>query len=94
VATYGQIAAVAGLRSQARLVGYALHVLPEGSRTPWHRVINARGQISLPRHDGLYELQKSLLRAEGVAFDGERVDLGRYGWRGGTARQTRRMRIR
>ena len=81
VATYGQVAAVAGLRSQARLVGYALHALPAGSPVPWHRVLNARGRISLPQHDGLYDLQKSLLQDEGVTFDGERIDLARFGWR-------------
>ena len=45
VATYGQIARVAGIGQQARLVGYALRNLPEGSRVPWHRVINAQGRI-------------------------------------------------
>ena len=81
VATYGQIAALAGMRSQARLVGYALHALPGGASIPWHRVVNASGRISLPRHDGLYQLQKSMLEAEGIVFDAEGIDLGRYRWR-------------
>jgi len=47
VATYGQIAALIGHRRQARLVGYALHSLPEGLAVPWHRVVNSKGEISL-----------------------------------------------
>jgi len=47
VATYGQIAALAGLARQPRLVGYALHALPTSTAVPWHRVINARGMVSI-----------------------------------------------
>ena len=82
VATYGQIAALAGLVRQPRLVGYALHALPIGTRVPWHRVINARGMVSI-RSDGVASLsQRFLLEREGVEFDGRgRVSLGRYQWR-------------
>ncbi len=82
VATYGQIAELAGLEGHARQVGYALHHLPERSNVPWHRVINSRGEIS-PRTAGdSHELQRMLLEAEGVEMDGRgRVDLGRYGWK-------------
>ncbi|HYI12406.1 MAG TPA: MGMT family protein [Thermoanaerobaculia bacterium] len=81
VATYGQIAELAGLEGHARQVGYALHNLPEGSRVPWHRVINAQGEVS-PRTGGdSHELQRLLLEAEGVAFDARgRVDLKRFRW--------------
>ena len=80
VATYGQIAELAGLEGHARQVGYALHNLPEKSDVPWHRVINAQGEIS-PRSAGdSHELQKMLLEAEGVAFKGNRVDLKRFRW--------------
>ncbi|HSY48690.1 MAG TPA: MGMT family protein [Thermoanaerobaculia bacterium] len=82
VATYGQVATLAGLDGHARQVGYALHALPEGIDVPWHRVINARGEIS-PRSAGdSHELQRMLLEAEGVEFslDG-RVALRRYRWR-------------
>ncbi len=69
VASYGQIAELAGLEGHARQVGYALHALPDGSRVPWHRVINAKGEIS-PRSAGdSHELQRMLLDAEGVKFD-------------------------
>ena len=82
VATYGQIAELAGLEGHARQVGYALHALPSGSGIPWHRVINARGEVS-PRTAGdSHELQRLLLEAEGVEFDLRgRVSLKEYGWR-------------
>lgn len=82
VATYGQVATLAGLDGHARQVGYALHNLPSRSNVPWHRVINARGEIS-PRSAGdSHELQRMLLEAEGVEFslDG-RVALKKYRWK-------------
>ncbi|MGH9464433.1 MAG: MGMT family protein [Thermoanaerobaculia bacterium] len=82
VATYGQVAALAGYSSHARQVGYALHDLPDGSRVPWHRVINAKGEVS-PRSSGGPEQgwQRHLLEEEGVAFDRRgRVDLERCRW--------------
>lgn len=81
VATYGQIAELAGLEGHARQVGYALHNLPEANDVPWHRVVNARGEIS-PRTAGdSHELQRMLLEAEGVEFDLRgRVDLKTYRW--------------
>jgi methylated-DNA-protein-cysteine methyltransferase related protein len=82
VATYGQVASLAGLPRQARLIGYALNVLPQGSALPWHRVVNAKGQISI-RSDGLgyHELQAQLLKREGVRFVAGSIPLDRYGWR-------------
>jgi methylated-DNA-protein-cysteine methyltransferase-like protein len=81
VATYGQVAVLAELPRQARLVGYALHALPADSRVPWHRVVNAKGEISI-RGDGLGhdELQAHLLRREGVRFVANAVPLPRYRW--------------
>ena len=81
VATYGQIAELAGLEGHARQVGYALHNLPERSNVPWHRVINARGEVS-PRSSGdSHELQHLLLQGEGVTVDLRgRIDLKRFGW--------------
>ncbi len=81
VATYGQIAGLAGLPGRARQVGYALHALPEGSAVPWHRVINARGTVS-PRSNGDSGVcQQILLQAEGIdcTLDG-RTLLRRYQW--------------
>jgi methylated-DNA-protein-cysteine methyltransferase-like protein len=83
VATYGQIAALAGLGRQARLAGYALHALPDGSPLPWHRVLGAGGRLSLMRTDPATGLTQRLrLEREGVRFDARgRVDLERFGWR-------------
>jgi len=69
VASYGQIAELAGLEGHARQVGYALHALPAKSGVPWHRVINAKGEISPRRAGDSHELQRLLLEAEGVTFD-------------------------
>jgi methylated-DNA-protein-cysteine methyltransferase-like protein len=82
VATYGQIAALARLPRHARLVGYALNVLPAGSDLPWHRVVNAKGQVS-PRANALghEELQAQLLRREGVRMVRGAIPLERFQWR-------------
>jgi methylated-DNA-protein-cysteine methyltransferase-like protein len=81
VATYGQVAELAGLAGQPRLVGYALNALPEGSRVPWHRVINARGEVSLRSDAAAARRQRAKLEREGVVFDGRgRISLARYRW--------------
>ena len=69
------------MAGHARQVGYALHASPEGLELPWHRVINARGEISARADPGAEPLQRVLLEREGVVFDGERVDLRKYGWK-------------
>jgi len=81
VATYGQVAALAGLPRQSRLVGYVLHGLPPDTRLPWHRVVNAKGEVSL-RRDGLggEQIQTQLLMREGVRFSAGRLSLERYRW--------------
>ena len=82
VATYGQIAELAGLEGHARQVGYALHNLPARSNVPWHRVVNARGEISARTGGDSHELQRLLLEAEGVEFDEKgRMELARYRWK-------------
>src|SRR5688572_8628237 len=83
VATYGQVAEIAGLEGHARQVGYALHNLPESSRIPWHRVVNARGEISARTGGDSHELQRMLLEAEGIEFDLRgRMDLAKVRWKG------------
>ena len=79
VATYGQIARLAGLPGHARQVGQILKQLPGDSRLPWHRVINARGHSSLSGH--AREQQFLRLTREGVDIDGARINLRRYQWR-------------
>lgn len=82
VATYGQIAALAG-RCTPRMAGYAMAAVPAGSDVPWHRVINGKGMVS-PRIRGSdHTFQRKLLEAEGVVFDERgRVDLERIRWDG------------
>jgi len=89
VATYGQVAALAGRPGQARQVGYALHALPPETTVPWHRVINARGEVSLPDEAG-GALQRALLAHEGVEPGASgSIPLARYRWspRGGRVRR-------
>ncbi|MBA2458582.1 MAG: MGMT family protein [Gemmatimonadales bacterium] len=82
VATYGQIAELAGLPGHARQVGYALNALPAGTTVPWHRVLNARGEVSLRSEPGAELSQRMLLEREGVGFDARgRVALKRVAWR-------------
>ena len=82
VATYGQIAALAGLDGHARQVGYALHAVPSSIKLPWHRVINARGEVSARTSGDSHELQRHLLEAEGIVFDKrDRADMKQVQWR-------------
>src|SRR6185436_13358315 len=83
VATYGQVAAEAGLPHAPRVAGYALHALPAGSPVPWHRVVAAGGRLSLGRLDPSGALtQRMRLEHEGVRFDARGcVDLERHQWR-------------
>jgi len=79
VASYGQIAAEAGLPRRARLVGRVLGELPSGTRLCWHRVVNAAGRISTSGASAREQIRR--LRAEGVAVDARgRVDLGAHRW--------------
>jgi methylated-DNA-protein-cysteine methyltransferase-like protein len=80
VSTYGAVARQAGLPGQARLVGYAMFNLPEGAGVPWHRVVNARGKISIPPRKESGRTQQRLLEREGVVFAGGKVDLKSAGW--------------
>jgi methylated-DNA-protein-cysteine methyltransferase-like protein len=80
VATYAQIAALAGNHRAARQVVRVLHASSEKDRLPWHRVINSRGGISLARGRG-FEDQKRLLLDEGVCVNRRgRIDLEEFRW--------------
>jgi len=80
VATYGQVARLAGLKSP-RQSGQALSALAEGSAVPWFRVINSAGKISLHRLDG-GALQRALLLDDGVEVSRSgAIDLNRFGWK-------------
>jgi methylated-DNA-protein-cysteine methyltransferase-like protein len=83
VATYGQVARLAGLPNHARVVGYALNALRDGSRVPWQRVVNAKGMISVRSSGSGHDvLQRLILRREGVRIDRKGViDLAVFLWR-------------
>jgi methylated-DNA-protein-cysteine methyltransferase related protein len=81
VATYGQVASLAGLSGHARQVGYALNALPDGTVVPWHRVVNAAGRISTRATPGGELVQQLLLEREGVRLDARgRIPLERVRW--------------
>ena len=81
VATYGQIARLAGAPRRARQVGYVLAALPDQSAVPWHRVVNAKGKISPRSEPGYEEYQRILMENEGIVFDKEGcISLARYQW--------------
>ena len=80
VATYGQVAFLAGNPRWARVVGYALHVNPEPGIIPCHRVVNREGRVADGFAFGGGEIQRKLLEAEGVVFEKNgRIDLEKYG---------------
>lgn len=81
VATYGQVAALAGLPRHARQVGYAMQSLPDGSKLPWQRVVNSKGEVSRRALSFNEEHQRYRLEQEGVVFgkDG-RIPLKKFGW--------------
>jgi methylated-DNA-protein-cysteine methyltransferase-like protein len=83
VATYGQVAALAGFPGQPRLAGYALHASRPEHGLPWHRVLGAGGRLTLARLDPDGALDQRLrLEAEGVRFTARgRVDMARCAWR-------------
>ena len=82
VASYGQVALVAGANS-ARIVGNAMSNLPNGSKVPWHRVLNSQGKISDRGEGGSDREQQRRLAKEGVYLDGKgRVDFKEVAWSG------------
>lgn len=71
VASYGQVAKMAGYPNHARHVGKLMGRLPKGSKLPWYRVVNSQRKISLP--PGSYERQETKLLREGIEFIGGRI---------------------
>ena len=79
VATYGQVALLAGNPRWARVVGYALHVNPEPGIIPCHRVVNREGKVAPSFAFGGEEVQRQLLESEDIVFESDgRIDLGKY----------------
>ena len=81
VASYGQLARQAGLpRRAARMVGRALGAAPKDMKLPWHRVVNAQGEIAIPVGRSGHERQAKLLRAEGIDVRNGKLDMDSYRW--------------
>lgn len=80
VATYGQIAALAGNPRWSRVVGYALHVNPRPGEIPCHRVVDRNGRVSPAFAFGGENMQIKLLENEGVEVNEGHVDLNKYRW--------------
>ena len=80
VATYGQVAALAGNKKWSRVVGYALHANPDPEHIPCHRVVNRLGEVSKAFAFGGENRQVALLENEGVELNGNRVNLEKYRW--------------
>lgn len=82
VATYGQIAKLAGNPQGSRGVGWILHSSSRSKSLPWQRVINRLGQISFPEGTRHHDIQRRRLELEGVLFDRKgQVDLEKFGWK-------------
>ncbi|WP_370980961.1 MGMT family protein [Agaribacterium sp. ZY112] len=81
VCSYGQVASLAGLANHARYVGSTLKKLPSGTQLPWHRVVNAKGELSFPPNSPAYQEQKKRLETEGICFIKEKIALATYAWK-------------
>lgn len=80
VASYGQIAEIAGVPRGARQVGYALRHLPDDLDVPWYRVIRSSGRIAFPKGSRPYKEQSKRLMMEDVAILNGRIDMRKYRW--------------
>jgi methylated-DNA-protein-cysteine methyltransferase-like protein len=80
VASYGQIARLAGYPGHARYVGTTLRQLPKASTLPWHRVLRSNGELAFPVGSAPHKKQRSLLAGEGVLFKEQRVALRLFQW--------------
>ena len=80
VASYGQIAELAGISRAARLVGGVLKKLPQETSIPWHRVVNSQGKISLPASSPAHLSQKIRLEKEGITFLNGKINMKLYRW--------------
>jgi methylated-DNA-protein-cysteine methyltransferase-like protein len=80
VASYGQIADLAGLPGRARLVGKSLGKVPKDRQVNWHRVLRSSGQIAFAKGSEQAQMQTGLLQEEGVAVINNRVKLSEFAW--------------
>lgn len=80
VASYGQIADLAGLPGRARLVGKVLGYAPKKLKLPWFRVLRSSGQLAFAAGSAEAEKQKGFLQEEGIVVLNNRVKLKQFGW--------------
>ncbi len=80
VASYGQIADLAGLPGRARLVGKVLSAAPKEMKIPWYRVLRSNGQLAFSAGSNEASRQKGLLQQEGVVVLNNRVKLSLFSW--------------
>jgi len=80
VASYGQVAELAGIGRGARMIGWALGQAPDRAALPWHRVLNAQGKISIPKSSRARAEQIRRLTDEGIVVNDGKVDMRRYRW--------------
>lgn len=80
VASYGQIAHLAGYPRHARHVGAILRKLPEGTRLPWHRILRSSGALAFAPGSEAWRRQQQLLATEGIILDKGRVSMTRHQW--------------
>lgn len=80
VASYGQVAELAGIGRGARMVGWALGQAPDRAALPWHRVLNAQGKIAIPAGSRSRAEQIRRLTDEGIVVNDGKVDMRRYRW--------------
>lgn len=80
VASYGQVADIAGIPRGARQVGAVLRDLPDGHDVPWYRVLRSDGRIAFAAGSDAFEEQRARLARDGVAVSAGRVDMHRYRW--------------
>ncbi len=78
VATYGQVARLAGFPRHARYVGATLKDLPNGTTLPWYRVLKSNGELGFPAGSTAWKKQKNHLEAEGILMKGMKIPLGIY----------------
>lgn len=81
VATYGQVAALAGNKRWARVVGYALHVNPDPDKIPCYRVVNREGKLSEAFAFGGINQQEVMLKEDGIEVLDGKVNLEQYQWK-------------
>ncbi|MDN4502241.1 methylated-DNA--[protein]-cysteine S-methyltransferase [Alteromonadaceae bacterium BrNp21-10] len=80
VASYGQVADLAGLPGRARLVGKSLGMAPTSMQLPWYRILRSNGQLAFAKGSESAERQKGLLQTEGVVVMNNRVRLKEFQW--------------